>query len=265
MGKDWRKEFDDLLKARKGRPKQPDAADDKLLEAPAETQPPETIEPEPVPEPIAQEQIESAPGAEESVEEAAPPVLVEPASLLDDLSIEAAMPDTLMRSGFSRAVERMFHELINQLGQVREMARRRVQAHGLWLAQQDDDEERMLKEEEDAFSRAVEKMFRDVRENLAERLRRITEEERQTAAALEEAGRQLEHQRQELGRAQSDLESAQSRVRELGSQMEQLLDQIEAKPSEEYVAELEKHLVEAYVLLNGIEETFLVVEADAVT
>ena len=288
MGKDWRKEFDDLLKARRGGAEQPDADADALPEEPVETQPPadlqesppespaetqppadlqeppQTVEPEPVPEPIAQEHIEIAPESEGRVEETAPPVLVEPESSLEDFGVEAAVPDTFMRAGFSKAVEHIFHELVNQLGQVREIARRRIQVHGLWHAQQDEEAERMLKEEEDAFFRAVEKMFRDIRENYAERLRRITDEEKQTAAALDETRQRLEQRQQELGLAQSDLESAQSRVRELGTQIEHLLDQLEAKPHEAYVAELEARLQEAYILLIGIEETFLVAESGAV-
>lgn len=248
MGKDWRKEFDDIL-----REKSAHGEDGAPI--------PGDVEIEPVPEPVAQEKVEVEEGAGEGLDDSAPPVVLEPGSSLDELSVEVAVPDTLMRTGFSKVVEHMFHELVNQLGQVREIARRRIEDEAL---QQDQEERRVLKEEEDSFFRAVEKMFRDIRENFAERLRRLTEEERQTAAALEETKQELEQRQQELSSAHSELEGAKARIGELGRQIEQLRSEMEGKPDEEYVAELEKRLDEAYALLRAIEETYLAMEGGAV-
>jgi chromosome segregation ATPase len=171
--------------------------------------------------------------------------------------VEGPSDDPRKRTGFGLAVEEMFHELVNQIGQVKEMARQKREEQ--LLAEAAEEEREFLEEEETSFFNAVEKMFHDIRESFSQRIHAIKEQEKEVEEKLEKTRIALEIRQNELERLRQEMETARTRTSELEHELHHLRTEA-SKVDQDYVQSLEGRLNDAYGLLKTIEETYLAVE-----
>ncbi|MBN1807616.1 MAG: hypothetical protein JW909_01010 [Planctomycetes bacterium] len=161
-------------------------------------------------------------------------------------------------TGFSRAVQDMFQNLVNELGQVKDLAGRRLARQALQRSELDVEES---VDDDNRFYDAVERMFEEIRTSAGERLREVHQVSVEARRELREVEARLRERESENERLRSEIDSERSHLRAMEDELASLRQRMEQQAAESvdnaYYQELMRRLNEAYSLLAAIEEAYL--------
>jgi hypothetical protein len=314
MPENWRKEFDDLLKSFKGDEKEAPKADGKSAPAGEKKQKPPLKAKAQVPEAKAEDKTPQKESTESWPEAAAhkgeeqttkpkkdtatrritvvpsipapePPEdkfgettdIVTPHDLAELATISVKPgegQDSKATTTFTRAVEDMFQDLVNQMGQVRAISKRKIEA-----AQEENEESQEQakaerKKDEELFYRAVERMFENIRVSAMARVNAVKEAEQKALAELQETQKNLKQREEKLKTLQAEIETHKTRIKTLEAELVALSESLKQRPAavspsaettvidDTYVQELTRRLTETYNILAALEEAYLESEGE---